>query len=250
MILKNISLDCVIFGFIENKLNVLLWQSEIEQIKKFFAEEDNFEEVKILFEKNPIHKTKGYWGLIGTHLPSDENLDDYAKQILAKSTGLTNVFLRQIKTFGDVKRVPHYRVLTIGYYALINPEYHDLQQSEMAKVLSWHPVHKLPKLTFDHKSIIKAALNKLRDEVKYHPIGFHMLPEKFTLTELQNLYEAILGISLDTRNFRKKIQNMGLLVDTKEKQTHVAHRAAKLYTFDVDIYNKLKEDGLHFRIGQ
>lgn len=250
MILKNLSVDCVIFGFKDNKLNVLLWQVDSEEVKKFFSEKDKYEEVKILFEENPLHGQEDYWGLIGTHLPSDEDIDEYAKFILQKSTGLNNVYLKQVNTFGKVDRVPFARVLTTAYYAIINPEYHDLQQSEMAKILNWFEVDKLPKLLFDHKKIIEKSLHKLREEVSYHPVGFHMLPEKFTLTELQTLYEVILDKKLDTRNFRKKIQNMGLLVDTNEKQTNVAHRAAKLYAFDVEIYNKLKEEGLKFRIGQ
>lgn len=250
MILKHFSVDCVIFGFNDNKLNVLLWQVEEEIVKQFFEETDSFDETKMLYEENPMHKKEGYWGLIGTHLPEEQDLDEYAKFILSKSTGLKEVYLKQVKTFGGLNRVPFYRVLTIAYYALINPIFQDMQQSEMVKVLKWFDVDKLPKLTFDHKEIIQAALKKLREEVQYHPVGFHMLPEKFTLTELQILYEVILGKKLDTRNFRKKIQNMGLLIDTNEKQTNVAHRAAKLYKFDVDIYNKLKEDGLNFRIGQ
>jgi len=248
MILKNVSVDCVIFGFNNNKLNVLLWQSEIENVKKFFEEKDKYEEVRILFEENPIHKAEGYWGLIGTHLPTDEDLDEYAKYILSRTTGLKDIYLKQVKTFGKINRVPFYRVLTTAYYAIINPAYHDLQFSEMAKVLTWHDINKLPKIIFDHKQIIKEALHKLREEVQYHPVGFHLLPDKFTLTQLQTLYEVILNKKLDTRNFRKKIQNMGLLVDTNEKQTNVAHRAAKLYSFDVKIYNQLKEEGLNFRI--
>jgi len=248
MLLKNQSVDCVIFGFKDNKLNVLLWQVNTEVVKTFFAEKDKYEEVKILFEENPIHGHQDYWGLIGTHLPVDEDLDEYAKHILTISTGLNEVYLKQVNTFGNVDRVPFMRVLTTAYYAIINPEYHDMQQSEMAKVLRWFELDKLPKLLFDHKKIIEKSLHKLREEVSYHPVGFHMLPEKFTLTELQTLYEVILDKNLDTRNFRKKIQNMGLLVDTNEKQTNVAHRAAKLYSFDVQIYNKLKEEGLNFRI--
>ncbi len=248
MILKNISIDCVIFGFKENKLNVLLWQVESEQVKKFFSERDNYDNVKILFEENPIHKTEGYWGLIGTHLPTEEDLDDYAKYLLKRTTGLEDVYLKQVRTFGKVHRVPFLRVLTTAYYAIINPEFHDLKHSDMTKALSWFEVDKLPKILFDHKEIIDKALKKLRDEVRYHPVGFHMLPEKFTLTELQTLYEVILDKPLDTRNFRKKIQNMGLLIDTNEKQTNVAHRAAKLYSFDVDVYNQLKEEGLNFKI--
>ncbi len=248
MLLKHNSVDCVIFGFKNNKLNVLLWQVDDEVTKKFFEESDNYEDVKILFEGNPIHRKEDYWGLIGTHLPVDEDLDDYAKYILVRATGLENVYLQQVKTFGKVDRVDFLRVITTAYYALINPEYHDLKQSEMAKVLSWFEIDKLPKILFDHAEIIKEALKKLRNEVKYHPVGFHMLPEKFTLTELQTLYEVILDKKLDTRNFRKKIQKMGLLIDTNEKQINVAHRAAKLYSFDVEIYNQLKEDGLNFRI--
>lgn len=249
MILKHFSVDCVIFGFNDNKLNVLLWQSDEEVVKQVFDPKDSSEELKMLYEQNPMHRRLGYWGLIGTHLPEDEDLDEYAKLILARSTGIDDVYLKQVKTFGRVDRVPHYRVLTIAYYALINPEYQDMHQSEMVKMLRWFDVNDLPKTTFDHKEIIHAALKKLREEVRYHPVGFHMLPEKFTLTELQTLYEVILDKELDTRNFRKKIQNMGLLIDTNEKQTNVAHRAAKLYKFDVEIYNKLKEDGLNFRIG-
>ncbi|WP_347838144.1 NUDIX hydrolase [uncultured Draconibacterium sp.] len=248
MILKHLSIDCVIFGFKDNKLCVLLWQSDSDVAKRFFSEKDNYDNVEVLFTENPMHAQQNYWGLIGTHLPEEEDIDEYARFILSKSTGLDKVYLKQVKTFGKVDRVPYMRVLTTAYYAIINPEYHDMKQSEMARVINWFEIDKLPKLLFDHKKIIEAALKKLRDEVKYHPVGFHMLPEKFTLTELQTLYEVILDTELDTRNFRKKIQNMGLLVDTGEKQTNVAHRAAKLYSFDVEVYDKLKEEGLNFRI--
>lgn len=248
MILRNNSIDCVIFGFKDQKLNVLLWQVQSDAVKKFFLEKDNYDNIKILFEENPIHKTENYWGVIGNHIPVDEDLDEYAKKLLTRTTGLKDIYLKQVKTFGKVERVPFLRILTTAYYSIINPEFHNMAQSEMAKMLRWFEIDKLPKLLFDHKEIIEAALKKLRDEVRYHPVGFHMLPEKFTLTELQTLYEVILDKELDTRNFRKKIQNMGLLIDTNEKQTNVAHRAAKLYKFDVDIYNRLKEEGLNFSI--
>ena len=123
-----------------------------------------------------------------------------------------------------------------------------MSQSELAKILKWFEIDELPKVLFDHTHIINEALKKLREEVKYHPIGFHLLPEKFTLTELQPLYEAILDKKLDTRNFRKKILKMELLVDTMEKQQNVAHRAAKLYSFDIETYTRLTEEGLNFRI--
>lgn len=250
MILRNLSVDCVIFGFKNNKLKVLLWQVDSELVKKFFLEKDTYENIKDLFEENPLHHPQDYWGLIGSHISDAEDLDAFAKHILSSTTGLKDIYLKQVKTFGKVDRVPFLRVLTTAYYALINPKFHDMRHSEMARVLKWFDINKLPKVLFDHKEIIETALKKLRQEVKYHPVGFHMLPEKFTLTELQTLYEVILDKKLDTRNFRKKIQNMELLIDTNEKQTNVAHRAAKLYKFDVDVYNKLKEEGLTFRIGQ
>ncbi len=249
MILKNISVDCVIFGFDGEKLNVLLWQAEPEILENFLTTQEEYDEIKFLFEKNPaLNDTDDYWGLIGTHLPSEEDLDAYAKKILQVTTGLDEVYLTQVRTFGATKRVPHYRVLTIAYYALINPAYHDMKMSPLAKSVKWFEYDKLPQLLFDHKDVIDNALNNLREKVKYHPVGFHMLPDKFTLTELQTLYEVVLGTKLDTRNFRKKILKMGLLVDTMEKQTNVAHRAAKLYSFDVDIYNRLTEEGLNFSI--
>ena len=248
MILKSISVDCVIFGFTNDKLNVLLWQAEPQLLEKFLTKKEEYEQIKMIFEGNPALDSDKYWGLIGTHLPSEEDLNGYAKRILQTATGIDNVYLKQVQTFGATERVPYTRVLTVAYYALINSEYHSLKLSPIAKAVKWFEIDKLPDVIFDTKEIIIKALHKLREEVQYHPIGFHLLPKKFTLTQLQTLYEVILGKKLDTRNFRKKIRNMNLLVDTQEKQTQVAHRAAKLYSFDVDIYHKLKEDGLNFRI--
>ncbi|WP_167609388.1 NUDIX hydrolase [Maribellus sediminis] len=248
MILKNLSIDCVIFGFKDNKLNVLLWQAEPALLENFLTTEEEYQQTKEIFEKNPALASDQYWGLIGTHLPIEEDLDVYAKKILEVATGLKNIYLKQFKTFGDSKRIPHMRVLTVAYYALINPEYHDLELSSIAKAVKWFEIDKLPKVIFDSEAIIDSALRTLREEVKYHPVGFHLLPENFTLTELQTLYEVILDKKLDTRNFRKKIQKMGLLVDTQKKQTNVAHRAAKLYAFDMKIYQQLTEEGLNFSI--
>lgn len=248
MILQNISVDCVIFGFSANKLQVLLWQAEPELLKQFLITDKEYEQIKFLFNKNPALESDKYWGLIGTHLPTEEDLDGYAKKILQTATGIDDIFLKQFQTFGATKRVPHYRVLTVTYYALINPYYHDLKFSPLAKSVRWFAIEKLPDVIFDVKEIIQKALNKLHEEAQYHPVGFHLLADKFTLTELQTLYEVILNKKLDTRNFRKKIIKMGLLVDINQKQANVAHRAAKLYTFDIDIYNKLKEEGLNFRI--
>lgn len=249
MILKNNSIDCVIFGFINDKLCVLLWQTESEEAKRFFMQQDSYENLKEILEENPIHiADSGYWGVIGAHIPMDRDLDEYAKFMLTHITGLNDIYLKQVKTFGKVDRVPFLRVLTTAYYAIINPEYHDLRQSEMAKVLRWVEVDKLPEMMlFDHREIIDTALQKLREMVQTHPIGFKLLPEKFTLTQLQTMYEVILNTQLDTRNFRKKVQKMGLLIDTNEKQTNVAHRAAKLYKFNMPVYEDLKKEGAIIR---
>lgn len=248
MILKNVSVDCVIFGFNNNKINVLLWQADPQLLQNFLAKKEEYEQIKMIIEGNPALKKENFWGLIGTHLPSEEDLDGYAKKILQTTTGFDDIYLKQVKTFGATSRVPYNRVLTIAYYALINPDFHDLKLSPLAKAVKWFEIDKLPNIFFDSKEIIETALKNLREEVQFHPIGFHLLPEKFTLTHLQSLYEVILDKKLDTRNFRKKIMKMGLLVDTNKKQTNVAHRAAKLYSFDVNIYNRLKDEGLNFRI--
>lgn len=248
MILKNISVDCVIFGFKDNKLNVLLWQAEPELLKKFLSTPQECEQIEEIFINNPALASDNYWGLIGTHLPKEEDLDLYARKILQTATGLNDVFLKQFKTFGGLYRVPHSRVLTVAYYALINPDYHDFKLSPFAKSVKWFEIDHLPDVIFDTEQIVKEALKNLREEVKYHPVGFHLLPEKFTLTELQSLYEVILNVKLDTRNFRKKILKMNLLDDTNEKQSNVAHRAAKLYSFNIETYRHLKEEGLNFRI--
>ncbi len=248
MILKNLSVDCVIFGFKNDKLNVLLWQAVPEILREFLDTDDEYEQIRILFDENPALKSDNYWGLIGSHISEKEDLDDFAKKILKTATGLDDVYLKQLKTFGSPGRVPHYRVITVAYYALINPDYHDLMLSPVAKALKWFEIDNLPDVIFDVREIVDTALKKLREEVQFHPIGFHLLPEKFTLSQLQTLYEVILDKQLDTRNFRKKIMKMGLLNDTMEKQENVAHRAARLYSFDMDIYNRLVEEGLNFRI--
>lgn len=248
MILRNISVDCVIFGFKNDKLKVLLWQAEPEMLEQFLTTREEYEQIKMLFERNPALESEKYWGLIGTHLPTEEDLDQYAKKVLQITTGLENVYLKQVKTFGSPIRVPHFRVLTVAYYALINPGYHDLQKSPLAKAVKWFDINHLPEVIFDVKEIVMEALKKLREEVKCRPVGFHLLPEKFTLTQLQTLYEVLLDEKLDTRNFRKKIHNMGLLVDTNQKQKKVAHRAAKLYSFDSATYSKLVKEGFKFRI--
>ncbi len=248
MILNSVSVDCVIFGFDKSGLRVLLNQIDKEALKQSLPEKISSDQIKKLYEQHPVLTSDHYWSLFGSHVPEDQDLDEFAKELLFQATGVNDVFLQQIRTFGSLERVPYTRVITIGYYALINPDYHHLKQSGLAKSLQWFNLNELPPLCFDHAKIIEQALIKLRQEVMYHPVGFHLLPEKFTLTEIQSLYEVILNKKMDTRNFRKKLAKMELLIDSGEKQQNVAHRAAKLYQFDILVYEKLKQEGLNFRI--
>lgn len=248
MILNSVSIDCVIFGFDKFGLRVLLNQSDQEALKQALPEQLSSEQIKQLYEKHPVLTSDIYWSLFGGHVPEEQDLDEFAKKLLFQVTGLNNVFLQQINAYGSLDRVPYTRVITIGYYALINPDYYNLKKSTLAKTIQWYNLNELPPLCFDHDKIIQEALIKLRQEVMYHPVGFHLLPEKFTLTEIQSLYEVILNKKMDTRNFRKKLAKMELLIDSGEKQQNVAHRAAKLYQFDIHVYEKLKNEGLNFRI--
>ncbi|MDP2338291.1 MAG: NUDIX hydrolase [Bacteroidota bacterium] len=248
MILNSVSVDCVIFGFDKSGLRVLLNQIDKEVLRKLLPEQASSEQIRMIYEKHPVLTSDLYWNLFGGHVPEDQDLDEFAKNLLFQATGLNHVFLQQISAFGSPRRVPYTRVITIGYYALINPDYYDLKQSNLSKSLKWFNLNELPPLCFDHNQIIQQALLKLRQEVMYHPVGFHLLPDKFTLTEIQSLYEVILNKKMDTRNFRKKLAKMKLLVDSGVKQQNVAHRAAKLYQFDIQVYEKLKMEGLNFRI--
>ncbi len=248
MILNSVSVDCVIFGFDKSGLRVLLNQIDKDALKLSLPEQVTTDQIRKLYEQHPVLTNDHYWSLFGSHVPEDKDIDEFAKALLFQATGVNNVFLQQIHTFGSLERVPYTRVITIGYYALINADYYHLKQSDLAKSLQWFNLNELPPLCFDHDKIIEQALIKLRQEVMCHPVGFHLLPKNFTLTEIQSLYEVILNKKLDTRNFRKKLIKMELLVDSGKKQQNVAHRAAKLYQFDIQVYEKLKNEGLNFRI--
>jgi 8-oxo-dGTP diphosphatase len=248
MILDSISVDCVIFGFDKSGLRVLLNQIDKEALRRILPHQASSDQIRQLYEKHPVFMSDVVWSLFGGHVPEAQDLDEFARDLLFQATGLNDVFLQQIHAFGSLRRVPYTRVITIGFYALINPDYYDIKQSNLAKSLQWFNLNEMPVLCFDHDQIIQQALLKLRQEVMYHPVGFHLLPDKFTLTEIQSLYEVILNKKMDTRNFRKKLAKMKLLVDSGEKQQNVAHRAAKLYQFDIQVYQKLKDEGLNFRI--
>lgn len=226
------TVDSVVFGFDEGDLKVLL----IKRAKEPF------------FEK---------WGLPGYFVKEGEGLDAAADRVLEVLTGLKNVYLEQVHSFGRIDRHPEGRIITVAYFSLIKIKDYKLQSSSnfLAKRAEWHSLKDLGELAFDHNEIVNASFKMLKRRVRNQPIGFELLPPKFTLTQLQHLYEAILlsdappeNNKLDKRNFRKKILSMNILVDLNEMQAGVAHRPAKLYSFDKEKYRELENEGLSYEL--
>jgi 8-oxo-dGTP diphosphatase len=217
------SIDCVIFGFDEGALKILLIERNVEPFKD-------------------------WWALPGYLVEENESLDHAAERILYELTGLRDIYMDQFYTFGDVDRHPQGRVVTVAYYAMLrlNGPKELKPVTSYAKRAVWIPVKDLPKLAFDHAKIFERGFLKIRNKITYQPIAFELLPEKFTLTQLQHLYEVILNKSLDKRNFRKKMLNYGILKELEEKQKGVSYRAAKLYKFDKRKYAKLFQKELTF----
>lgn len=203
-----VSVDCVIFGYDNKELKVLLIKSDLEEFI-------------------------GLWSLLGDLVRPDEDLERAPYRVLKERTGLDDVYLEQVHTFGDLGRHPSGRVITAAYYSLIDIKHHKLKLTH--NELHWHKVNDIRKLAFDHKRILDTSLERLRERVMEHPIIFNLLPEKFSLRELQDLYQAILGINLDRRNFRKKINHKGWLLDLDEMENDVPHRPGKLYKANIQF---------------
>jgi 8-oxo-dGTP diphosphatase len=205
-------------------------------------------ELKVLLIQRALEPFKGKWALPGGFVHVEETLDDAARRELVEETGLEDIYLEQLYTFGAVKRDPRERVVSVAYYALVKLSDHKAKAATDAAEAKWFPVSQLPKLAFDHADIVALALTRLQGKVRYQPIGFELLPPKFTLSDLQHLYEAILGAELDKRNFRKKVLGFGLLVALNESQVGGRHRPAQLFRFDADKYEKLKKRGFNFEL--
>jgi 8-oxo-dGTP diphosphatase len=206
------------------------------------------EDLKVLLIQRGLAPFEGTWALPGGFVRVDETLEEAARRELEEETGLRQVFLEQLYTFGDVERDPRERVVSVAYYALVKLSDHDVHAATDARDAAWFGVHDVPSLAFDHAAILQVALERLRGKVRYQPIGFELLPKKFTLSQLQHLYELVLERELDKRNFRKRVLAMDLLIETDEVQQDVAHRAARLYRFDERKYRRLARTGFNFEL--
>lgn len=235
--LNHISLDCVVFGFHENQLKVLL-----------------------------LHmKYSNSYALPGGFIGHEETIETAAQRVLFERTGLDNIFLQQFRVFSNPHRADHnqalvdltsegiasselewfnQRFISIGFYALVNPQLATLQPDLFSDFCIWQPVQHNNELMIDHHEILNEALKALRLQIKYQPIGFNLLPEKFTMPELQKLYEAILGKSLDRRNFQRKILSYNILNRLEVLKEGKQHKAPYLYEFNIENYRKALNSGL------
>lgn len=206
------------------------------------------EDLKVLLIQRALPPFEGRWALPGGFVRVGESVDDSARRELEEEAGLKNVFLEQLYTFGDPGRDPREHVVTVAYYALVNLVQHPPKADSDATNAAWFALDDLPDLAFDHAKILSCALERLRGKLRYQPIGFELLPPKFTITDLQWLYERILEQPLDKRNFRKKLKSLAILEETDEFQQDVSHRAARLYRFDRKRYRTLVKEGFHFEL--
>ncbi|NJB84963.1 8-oxo-dGTP diphosphatase [Lewinella marina] len=217
------TVDNVIFGFDEGELKVLL-------IRRSEEPYDN------------------YWALPGYFVRQNEDLDEAAQRVLWETTGLQNVYLEQLRTFGAPARHAFGRVITVAYYSLVKIADFTPRADGLSREVAWHNLQEVGELAFDHARILETAIAHLQQSIRNRPVGFELLPPEFTLTELQHLYEAIWGTELEKRNFRKKILSMQLIIPLDRMQQGVSHRPARLYRFDEARYRALTQQGFNFEV--
>jgi len=217
-----LAVDCIIFGF-------------------------DGEALKILLVKRDFEPEKGKWSLIGGFLKKDQDLDQAAIRILHHLTGLDDIYLEQFYAFSKVDRDPGERTVSVAYYALIDIASHN---EELIKLdaAEWFSLKDAPDLIFDHNRMVELAVSRLKYRAKTEPIGFELLPDKFTMLQLQNLYESVLNEKLDKRNFTSKINALGILVKLDEKDMESSKKGSYLYQFDTDMYNEKLKEGFVFKI--
>ena len=217
-----VATDCIIFGFDSGNLKLLIFKRRVKPLV-------------------------GDWSLIGSFVRLDEDVTEAAKRVLKEITGLENVFMEELRTYGAADRDPGFRCISIGQYALIRIDEYDKELVEKHGA-HWYDIDEVPDLVLDHNQMVKDALDRIKRKARYKPIGFELLPEKFTIPQLQQLYEAIYQKKLDSRNFRKKVLSLNVLVKLDEKDKTNSRRGAFLYKFDHDVYQKLVESEYNFEI--
>lgn len=217
-----IAVDCIIFGFDSNGLQILL-------VKRGFEPE------------------KGKWSLIGGFLKKEENLDEAAARVLQKLTGIDNIYMEQLRTYSKIDRDPVERTLSVSYFALIDKKKNSDKITNEFNA-QWFNLYDAPVTIFDHPIMIDRALKVLRRKAVSFPLGFELLPEKFTMRQLQDLYECILGQELDKRNFINKVNSLGILIKLDEKDRSTSKKGAFLYKFDENKYKKQAQEGFHLKI--
>jgi len=217
-----VAVDCIIFGFSEGELNLLLLKRSMEP-------------------------ALGCWSLPGGFVKEHESAEEAATRVLSLLTGLDQLYMEQLRIFTEEQRDPGERVLSIAYYALVNVEDYD-RDLVLQHNAYWRNINDLPELIFDHDDMVRSALKRLRRKASTEPVGFNLLPDKFTVPQLQALYEAIYGRSIDKRNFRKKIQTMDFLEKSEEKDKSSSKRGAFLYTFNQELYEKAINQGFSFTL--
>tara|TARA_R110002050_G_scaffold282899_3_gene431004 strand:+ start:180 stop:869 length:690 start_codon:yes stop_codon:yes gene_type:complete len=217
-----LAVDCIIFGFDDEDLKVLLIQRDFEP-------------------------KKGKWSLMGGFLKKNETLDDAAERILVKLTGVHDVYMEQLFAFSEIDRDPVERTISTSYYAIINIEKHNEELIENYNA-KWFSLSEVPDLIFDHNIMLDKAIKRLRRRTSINPIGFELLPEKFTMRQLQKLYEAILDKKLDKRNFINKINSMDILVKLDEKDMTSSTKGSYLFMFDQEKYDNMKDNDFYLKL--
>ena len=208
----HVAVDCMIFSVIAGKLHILLVERDFEP-------------------------EKGKWSLIGGFVKENESIDEAAKRVLSQLTGIDNAFIRQIGAFGEVNRDPGARVISVAYFALLNHE--EAEVKEGSGKIAWVAIENLPKLGFDHPQMIEQALKEMREKILSEEMAFNLLPELFTLTQLQNLMESVMGRKLDKRNFRKRILELPGLKPTDLIDKQSSKRGARLFRYDLTIKKQI-----------
>lgn len=218
-----VSVDCVIFGYDDDALKVLVSKCDMPPFEHEYS-------------------------LLGDLVHPDETTDEAAKRVLMAKTGFTDVYLEQVQVFSDLNRHPLGRVITVAYFSLIKIDEDHLAHLEKNASLQWIPVKEISTLAFDHYDIMHMCHKKMQKQIREQPIGFNLLPKKFSLLQLQRLYEVILNIELDKRNFRRKLNALEILKDLGEIEESVSHRPARLYAFDESVYESKRNSGFNFEL--